>query len=231
MKAKLVNEALKDVLTGPDPAELENLLLKAIETLPKDESERSYPYYKSVSRIVNNIVGSPDLFQTFIDTMEDKSLKIPKEIFDDILMGLKYKDPSFREIIGKTLKKGRLAIMDRDSKEVAIDREKGRQMLINYGFKDVTTPRQEKNGSLAFQHPDDDKIEKERYKKQGYNIGTFRHIIKYIIYPNGAVRKSNPSMHSSAISKMKVEDPFLTFEENAQYLIDYMNKKKTKYGI
>ena len=220
MKAKFVNEALTDVLKPKSEEEIENIVLSAIQ--------------KGDISILKNLYKYPiSTISKVVELVKEQGVEIPRDYFEIILQNMKHTNPEKREELRQALQMERVPIMDRDPEELSIDRDQARKMLIDYGFNENTTPRQEKNGSLSFQYSGDMKLEQELYKKQKWNeAGDLKyfqpelHVVTYIIYPNGAIRKSKSKPYGgSAIGKMRVEDPFLTYEENAEFLINYMNKK------
>jgi len=203
MRAKLVNElALGDVLRGPSPSEIESRL----DDLIDDIDGGSYGYKDKVKRVVNRIYGNPAMLSMFLEKIKNKDIVLPTDLFSDILSGLKYKDPETRAQIGKMLGKTKKSILDRSPEENEKDKNEAREMLLNNGFRDISGPIQKKRGTLRLDHND-----------MPYGI-------EFMIYPNGAVRRSK----NGRAAKMRVEDPYLTYVDNAEYLIKYIEKKKKK---
>jgi len=125
------------------------------------------------------------------------------------------------EVINKFVNKGRKKIVDRDPKENLKDYKIARKKINDlhakgsdgYSMKDVTSPRQETNGTMAFRL----KVLKTYYNGRvpQYEPNEFS------ISKNGYVRKYYPSMFSKVANNL-IENPYLTYEELADILIKYL---------
>jgi len=155
MKAKLVSEALSDVLKGPSTEDVEVRLDELISDI-----EFGKPGYKErVSDLLYRLQNNGEMLTSFLEKIRKKEIILPPETISSILSGLKYKSPEIRDKMGKLLGKTNKSILDRSPKENNADKNKALKILLDYGFIDISGPTQQKRGTIKLFHDDSNKIQ------------------------------------------------------------------------